>query len=564
MSSRSFHVIVLLSVLTLATAASAQEPLTRIPGTEFAAIGTGARHASFALDKLPTGPLFLHLKLKAAPPAPAASVMEVRFNGKTLYDGPAALSSDYWRFRRYEVKAGILRAGKNELEVRAAARQGSADETLPPEVGEAFVADRHFVPRLDLMTDFEVELPAKVEPYPTPLAGPAKEPLFKIRGTKGWAWTPEQYLAEVPYLAEARMNFLMNCYTSLFTSVNPFVNRWWEALPEAKKKGFEAVVRACQKSGLDFCFAVHPGLFSERPLAPGNPADFEDLWQHYAWMQGLGVKWFSVSYDDIGVEGEDKARLGEAHAELVNKLLARLREKDPGAQLVFCPVYYMGCGDTPDGAAYFGALSRVLAKDVYVFWTGDAVVPPMITMKCASIYRKAAGHRLILWDNYPVNDGHPTLHLGPVVGRPADLPELVDGYMGNPLCPQSDVNRIPLLTEADYAYNPKAYDPLRSIGQAIVHLAGSPAERQALKHLVELYPGNLLYGDSRTSFNPVLERFRLLLSKTATRRLAAEFAARVAAVEKELSEAFPGQYASTRETIRGHLAEMDKALATGK
>ena len=557
MRARYALVMALAAVLALAVAVAAQEPLVRIPGTEFTAMATGGRQAAFTLEKLPSGPLFIHLKLKAASPAEPAVSVDVRLNGKSIFRGPAALSSDYWRFKRYEVKAGSLPAGANRLEVT-----GTGGTAL--EIGEAFLSDHHFAPTLDLMTDFEVELPAKVEPYPTPLAGPDKEPPFKIRGTKGWAWTPEQYLAEVPRLAKVRMNFLMNCYTSLFASVDPFVNRWWEPLPEAKKKGFEAVVRACQENGIEFCFAVHPGLFSERPLTPGNVRDFEDLWKHYSWMQGLGVKWFSVSYDDIGVEGQDKARLGEAHAQLVNALLVRLREKDPGAQLVFCPVYYMGCGDTPDGGAYFGGLSRVLANDVYVFWTGDAVVPPRITMKCALIYRKAAGHRLILWDNYPVNDRHPTLHLGPLVGRPADLPELVEGYMGNPLCPQSDINRIPLLTEADYAYNPEAYDPLRSIGQAILHLADSPAQRLALKHVVELYPGNLLYGDSRTSFNPVLERFKILSSKTETRRLAGEFAGRVETVEKELSEAFPGRFVSTRETIRGHIAEMKKGLGTGK
>ncbi len=552
-------IMILAAVLVLTTAAAAQEPLVRIPGTEF---GAGAGQAAFTLEKLTAGPLFIHLKLKAASSAEAAPVLDVRLNGKSVFRGPAALSPDYWRFKRFEVKAGLLQAGMNRLEVRAAAREGGASAAAGPEVGEGFLSDQHFAPTLDLMTDFEVELPAKMAPYPTPLAGPDKESPFKIRGTKGWAWTPEQYLAEVPYLVEARMNFLMNCYTSLFTSVDPFVNKWWEPLPEAKKRGFEAVVRACQQNGIEFCFAVHPGLFSERPLVPGNARDFEDLWQHYAWMQGLGVKWFSVSYDDIGVEGLDKAKLGEAHAELANKLLARLRAKDPRAQLVFCPVYYMGCGDTPDGQAYFGGLSRVLASDIFVFWTGDAVVPPRITMTCASIYGKAAGHKLILWDNYPVNDRQPTLLLGPVTGRDTVLPELVDGYMGNPLCPQSDINRIPLFTEADYSYNPQAYDPLRSIGQAILHLAESPAERQALKHLVELYPGNLLYGDSRTNFNPVLERFRLLISKPETRRLAIEFAGRVQAVDEELSRAFPGKYVSTHKTIRGHIAEMQKSLGT--
>ncbi|OGD19493.1 MAG: hypothetical protein A2W03_01090 [Candidatus Aminicenantes bacterium RBG_16_63_16] len=520
-----------------------------------AAAPAGGRQSAFALEKVPAGPLFVHVKLKAASSTGKDGALEVRLNGKSVFRGQVTLSSDYWRFKRYEVKARSLRAGANLLEIEGAPM---------PEVGEAFLSDQHFAPILDPKTDFEVELPAAVEPYPVPLTGPDKEPPFEIRGTKGWAWTPEQYLAEVPYLVKAKMNFLMNCYTSMFSSLDPFVNRWWEPLPEAKKNGFEEVVRACQANGIEFCFAMHPQLFSERPLTPGNAKDFEDLWKHYSWMQGLGVRWFSVSYDDIGVEGQDKARLGEAQAGLVNALLARLREKDPRAQLIFCPVYYMGCGDTPDARAYFGGLSRVLAKEVYVFWTGDAVVPPRITMRCASIYKNIVKRRIILWDNYPVNDRHPTLHLGPVTGRDTDLSRLIDGYMGNPLCPQSDINRIPLLTEADYSYNPEAYDPLRSIGQAILHLAESPAERQALKHLVELYPGSLLYGDSRTSFNPVLERFRWLMGEPASHRLAVEFIGRVEGVEKELAEAFPGRFASTREAVRGHIAEMKKALGAVK
>jgi hypothetical protein len=564
MHSRFALSTTLAAVLALAVSAGAQEPLVRISGMGFETTGARARAVSFTLEKLPPGPMFVHLKMKAASPAACAIAMDIMLNGKAVFRGPVELSADYWRFKRYEIKPGSLQAGANRLEVAGSDRQKGAAASSGPEIGDAFVADRHFAPALDLMTDFEVELPAEVEPYPTPLSNPDNEPPFKIRGTKGWAWTPEQYLAEVPYLVKAKMNFLMNCYTSMFTSVNPFVNRWWEPLPEAKKKGFEAVVRACQENGIQFCFAMHPQLFSERPLALGSAEDFEKLWQHYAWMQGLGVRWFSVSYDDIGVEGQDKSRLGEAQAELVNKLLGRLREKDPQAQLIFCPVYYMGCGDAPDAAAYFAGLSRVLAGDVFVFWTGDAVVPPRITMRCASIYKKAAGHRIILWDNYPVNDRHPTLHLGPVTGRDADLPDLIEGYMGNALCPQNEINRVPLLTEADFSYNPEAYDPLLSIGQAIAHLAEAPAERLALKHLVELYPGELLYGESQTSFNPVLERFRLLMSKPETRSLAVRFVARVEAVEKELGEAFPGRYAGTRETIRGHIAEMKKALKAGR
>jgi hypothetical protein len=301
---------------------------------------------------------------------------------------------------------------------------------------------------------------------------------------------------------------------------------------------------------------MHPQLFSERPLALDNDEDFEKLWQHYAWMQGLGVKWFNLCYDDIGVEGQEKAALGEAHARLVNRLLERLRSTTPDAELIFCPTYYAGCGDTPDAHDYLEALGRSLNRDVYLFWTGDGVVTPRVTRTCAASYRKIVNHRLIIWDNYPVNDRNPTLHLGPVTGRDPDLCEVASGYMSNPLCPQNDINRIPLSTRADYALSPAAYDPLRSIGHAIEALAPAGPQQQALKHLVELYPGMLLYDDTRTGYNPVWERYHALLARPDGRAKAEAFKARVKSVIEELDAVFPGRYNSTKETLKSHLEQM--------
>jgi hypothetical protein len=220
----------------------------------------------------------------------------------------------------------------------------------------------------------------------------------------------------------------------------------------------------------------------------------------------------------------------------------------------------MGCGDTPEAGAYLGALGRTLDPEVYVFWTGDGVVTTRITMACAETYRQIVGHRLIIWDNYPVNDRHPTLHLGPLTGRDADLSRVTAGYMSNPLCPQNEINRLPLFTCADYAYNPAAYDPLRSIGQAIRHLAETPAQRLALENLVELYPGMLIYGDAKTSFNPVWERFQQLLQLPSLRAGAVAFIGRVENVEKQLALAFPDRFLKTRETIRSHIARMRQQL----
>jgi len=123
--------------------------------------------------------------------------------------------------------------------------------------------------------------------------------------------------------------------------------------------------------------------------------------------------------------------------------------------------------------------------DAYILWTGDGVVTPTITRQAAEGYRSIVKRRLVLWDNYPVNDNSPTLHLGPVTGRDADLCEVIDGYMSNPMCTQNQANRIPLLTCADISARcprgtPGGSAPRRGFGDKRRSLAPPPRPRRAL------------------------------------------------------------------------------------
>jgi hypothetical protein len=98
------------------------------------------------------------------------------------------------------------------------------------------------------------------------------------------------------------MNFLMNCYLSFYEGefINyRMENRWWEPIPEVKEKAFEEVVRSCQEHGIQFCFSMNPNFLASRSLQYESEEDFEALWKHYRWMQGLGVRWFNISLDDI-------------------------------------------------------------------------------------------------------------------------------------------------------------------------------------------------------------------------------------------------------------------------
>ena len=402
----------------------------------------------------------------------------------------------------------------------------------------------------DIHTNFQVRLPAVKREFPEPLPAGAT-PGFAIRGTKGWAWTPAQYLAEIPFIAKVKLNFLMNCYISMFDIehhekwYDGDANRWWEDLPPAKKQAYEQVVRSAQAHGLQFCFSMNPNLLSKRLVNDESPDSVDLLFKHFAWMQGLGVKWFNLALDDAtsGINAATQARVA-------NEIFHRLRARDAGAQMIFCPTYYWGDGTLTNQQPYLELLARELDKDIYVFWTGDAVVGK-VTRKAAESFRRRAGHRIFLWDNYPVNDGHPTLNLGPVTDRDPDLGEVIDGYVSNPLREQNEINRIPLATCADYALNPHAYDPRRSIGQAILLQADTPAQCETLRDLVETYPGMLLIASSgnRTGFNPVRAQMDRILAAPQSRQAALAWIEHLEQLARRLDREFPDRYQATKRTL---------------
>jgi len=484
-------------------------------------------------------PMLLYIRARDSDSG-AHSAIRIALNGKTVFEGPNEFPGDDWRVRKYPLPAGALVNGRNELAIECTEPEGRLG--MPPwfmVAGCAIAPDGYEWGRRDIASDFAIGLPSEKRPFPEPLPEGAK-PGFRVRGIKGWMWRPEQYLAEIPVLARYKMNFMMVCYTSMcdiehYSWGDPRCNRWWEPLPPERKEAYARVVRACQRAGIQFCLSMNPGLCTERPIDYRSADDLEALWQHYAWMQSLGVRWFSVSLDDIST-GIDAS----GQSALVNAVFARLKARDPQAKVIFCPTAYWGDGTDDWARPYLEILARELHPAVYLFWTGDAVVGH-ITRRAAESYKKVAQHRLIVWDNYPVNDAQQTLHLGPVLYRDADLCEVAEGYMSNSMCPQNEANRIPMLTCADYAYNPTDYDAERSIGQAILHLADTDEQRQTLVDLVEVYPGNLLFGGG-TSHNPVRERIVKMADTPHSASVARAYVAFLEDLSARLRRAFPDRF----------------------
>ena len=563
------------------TAHSAEYPLIRLRGTDLEggaahrfgsvhfgqgqvnyiyAIPTGPLSVMETEFNLPTtvGPLYLYV-LGRDDDSPQPCPIRIAVNDIVILEGPAPHSNAAFTWHRFLLPNEAREAGVNRLRIHNLAESGTAG--MPPWFMVAAVAiggEDTDPDKIPLEADFHIRIPAKTAAVPEPLPA-GKEPGFALRGTKGWLWTPEQYLSEIPFLAEYKMNFLMICYGSMFDIENlpwghPELNRWWEPMSEQKQAAYEAVLQKSQAHGIDLCLSMNPNLMASRIYDYDDPEDFEILWEHYAWFQERGMRWFSLAFDDIheGIDAEGQARAA-------NALFERLRSHDPDANLIFCPTYYWGTADTPESQVYLDALAATLDPEIFVFWTGDAVVTPVITRAAAEAYRRRLPHRIVIWDNYPVNDSAPTLHLGPLTGREADLNEVCYGYMANPMYTQHEIGRIPLITCADYAYNPRAYDPARSIGQAIRRLGETREQQQVLHDLVMLYPGMLIH-DKGPGFNPVRTQFHAFLEGPHQAHVARLYATHVADVLDRLDAAFPDRFRAARDTIAADLEHIESVL----
>jgi hypothetical protein len=528
--------------------------------------GLNEMEARVSVSTTPAEALFLYLLALDGPVSRACDI-EIAVNDSVLFKGPSTFSNTGWQLRRFPLKMGLLREGENRITIRNTETGGQAGKPPWFMVAAAAIAGESYdVAHLggEQLPVYRVTLPAERQPMPTPLPAGREAPGFALRGTKGWNWTVEQYLEEIPVLAANGMNFLMNCYLSMFSHSPQMRNEWWQPLSDVQRAGYSRVFRAAREANVDFCFAIHPQLFTPRPMDPHSEEDFENLWQHYQWAQGEGVRWFSLSLDDLHIpeylaNGEPVPIDGALHAGLTNRLFERLRANDPGAQMIFCPTWYWGTGEIPERARYLEALGKTLHPEIFVFWTGPRIVSVRITRAQAEAFRRLVNRRVILWDNYPVNDGHPTMHLGPLTGRDAALHEVLDGYMGNPLGKESRINRLPLITSADYAWNPWEYDPDRSIGQAILQLAQAPEQQRVLTELVETYPGMLFHGRSNPAMNPARESFlEMLLADPAG---AVAMINRMRRMKQDLADLFAGQFQATEKALEGDIEWMNAQLA---
>jgi hypothetical protein len=140
----------------------------------------------------------------------------------------------------------------------------------------------------------------------------------------------------------------------------------------------------------------------------------------------------------------------------VNHVDRWLRRRGLPPLAFMVPTAYAGTTCEPYHRALVAGLRR---RPRPIGWTGLGVFSrPLGAGQARDRQACLGGHPIVLWDNFPVNDTvlSNTVHLGPPVGRDADLPGALGGYLLSPMT-QAHASLVGLGTAAAYLTAPARY-----------------------------------------------------------------------------------------------------------
>ncbi|MCU1464625.1 MAG: hyaluronidase [Actinomycetia bacterium] len=279
-----------------------------------------------------------------------------------------------------------------------------------------------------------------------------------VEGFYGTPWTHDARIEVISFLAARGMN----AYAYAPKDDARHRAEWRDPYDSAELEQFGELAAHGAAQGVQFGFAISPGLNIHYESA----TDRRTLLRKLAPLRDAGVSWFLLLFDDIPMQ----PGLAPRQAALVTWLHAALG----AASLTMCPTEYVGTHPSP----YFAELGSGIPPDVDVMWTGPTVCSPNLSAADARGWTRALGdRRVIVWDNYPVNDALMTgsLHLGPYQGRDPDLADVVGGVLCNPMT-QAHASQVALGTAMDFLRDPDCYDAASSWARAIVDVGASRAE----------------------------------------------------------------------------------------
>lgn len=325
-----------------------------------------------------------------------------------------------------------------------------------------------------------------------------------VEGFYGTPWSHARRLSLIRFMGEVGLD------TYIYgPKDDPYHSspHWRKPYPAEEAARIQELVEACRAHHVDFYWAVHPGKDIR-----WDDADFAAVLAKFEAMHALGVRAFSVFFDDISGEGTK----ADQQARLLNFLNERfVKAKGDVQPLVMCPTQYNRAWS---GGDYLEVLGRTLDPSIHVMWTGDRVVADLDRRGMEWINGRLR-RKATIWWNFPVSDyvrNH--LLLGPVYGNANDIGPLYGGFVSNPM-ERSEASKVALFGVAAYTWNPSTYQPSTAWRAGIRRVVPQAADAYETfsAHNSDLGPNGHGYRrEESVDFAPAAEAFLAELRAGAT------------------------------------------------
>ena len=245
-----------------------------------------------------------------------------------------------------------------------------------------------------------------------------------IEGFYGPAWSHETRLAYAGFLAALGLNTSLYCPKS----DHRLRKQWQQHWPAAQWQELRALAAAYRQAGINWGVGLSPFELYRHYGA----AEKQQLRRKIATLAELDAPLLAILFDDM--PGELDA-LASRQAEIVSDVVAWL----PNTRVLVCPTYYSFdpvlekfFGRMP--VDYWPTLGRELPAAVDIYWTGNRVCSDTVSAEDIGQIHSQLGRAVVLWDNYPVNDGATRskfLYCSPLRGRESLDRKMLGGHLCN-------------------------------------------------------------------------------------------------------------------------------------
>lgn len=287
-----------------------------------------------------------------------------------------------------------------------------------------------------------------------------------IEGFYGRGWPAHLRIQYASYLSDLGLNSYLYC-----PKEDPFLRkRWQEDWPANEWAELQALARTYVRSGVQFGVGLSPFALYQSY----GTAERTLLQRKIERLNELNLPLLAILFDDMPGDMPD---LAARQLEIMHDIASW----SSASRLLMCPTYY---SYDPVLETFFGArphsyweeLGLGLDADVDVFWTGNRVCSESVCADDVTAINESFGRNVVLWDNYPVNDGAVRsrhLYLDPLSQRESLTSAVLSGHFCNPM--NQGVLSLPALTGLAALYGGPQQSELQDW---LVHMLGSEVWRE--------------------------------------------------------------------------------------